>query len=254
MTTTPCTNCEKPSNQVGLCNRCHTDLHRKLDDILELWHLAHNELLPGKSGNGGRSSERTIGLNVNALSFIAGDDILGCLHEWEKLIREERNLTPPALIAKPHNLEGEITEAVRFAQQNLTWSGTQDWFEDYANEIKDLYAIGMTAAKQYVAKTQRIPCPAETSEGICDYRLKLNESDPMELFECKKCHTQWSTLRLVAVAMSDPNRVTWLDVEAIAVWVGISERQVYRILKENKIDRKGNLYDVKAFRDAYVNA
>ena len=95
-----CTICNNTTIQSGLCNRCHGRIHSQLDDLLEFWVGAHSELLPGKSGSGGRSSERTIGLNVAALSFIAGHDILGFLHEWEKLIREERKLTPPALVAK----------------------------------------------------------------------------------------------------------------------------------------------------------
>ena len=255
MTTTPCTICTKPTEQVGLCVRCQNGLHQKLDDILEFWKLAHDELLPGRSGSGGRSSERTIGLNVNALSFVAGHDILGCLHEWEKLIREARQLTPPALLKKPANLHDEITEAIKFAQVNLAWSGTQDWIADFAGEIKDIHSQGMQAAKQFVEKTQRIPCPATMPDGsYCDKPLKVDSDDPLKLFECRKCGSTWSTIRLIAVAMSNPQQPVWLDAEAIATWVGISERQVYRIIKTNKVARRGSLYDVTAFRNAYVNA
>jgi len=255
MTTTPCTICDKPTEVIGLCNRCQSKIHRQLDDILEFWELAHDELLPGKSGNGGRSSERTIGLNVNALSFVAGHDILGCLHEWEKLIRQDRQLTPPALVAKEGDVRGEIAKAISFAQANLPWSGTQDWIGDYASEIADIHSQGMGAAKQFVEKTRRIPCPSTMPDGsYCDNRLKVDSDDPMKLFECRKCGSTWSTLRLVAVALSVPGQQVWLDAEAIAIWVGISERQVYRIIKVNKIARRGNLYDVTAFRNAYVNA
>lgn len=249
MTTTPCTICTKPTEQVGLCARCHNGLHKKLDDILEFWQLAHNELLPGKSGNGGRSSERTIGLNVNALSFIAGHDILGCLHEWEKLIREARELTPPALVEKAKNLEDEITQAVKFAQVNLAWSGTQDWIGDFAGEVKDIHSQGMQAAKQFVEKTRRIPCPAETDTGTCGKFLKIDQENPMDIFECRQCGSQWTTLRLVAVAMSGKHDI-WLDAEALAKWMRISERHVYRLAKKYKLPKRGELFEARAMIEA----
>jgi hypothetical protein len=51
-------------------------------------------------------------------------------------------------------------------------------------------------------------------------------------------------LRLVALAMSNPSRKFFLDVEAIALWLGITQRQVYKIVKANNIERRGSLYDL----------
>lgn len=246
-----CNLCNKTIPENGLCNRCHSRLHRQLDDIYDFWLDAHDELLPGKSANGGRSSERTIGLNVAALSFIVGSDILGLLHEWEKLIREDRKLTKPAFLKKK-SLAEEIYDAIHFAQAHLQWSGTQPWIEDFAKELKTLHSLGMSAAKRFLEKIRKIECPAETSEGICNNFLKINEEDPLEIFECKKCETQWTTLRLVAVALSDPNRRVWLDAEAIGKWIGVSERQVRRIAHKNKVAKRGVLYDVNGIRTAYA--
>ena len=230
----------------GLCNRCQSKIHRQLDDIGEFWKLAHDELLPGKSGNGGRSSERTIGLNVNALSFVAGHDILGCLHEWEKLIRESRQLTPPALVKKEADVAGEVAQAISFAQANLNWSGTQDWIGDYASEIADLHSQGMAAAKQFVEKTRRIPCPTETDTGACNASLKINHDDPLAIFECRKCGSQWTTLRLVAVAMSSRESV-WLDAEAIGSYLGMTIKNVYEFARRHKISRRGELLNLQEF-------
>jgi hypothetical protein len=44
--------------------------------------------------------------------------------------------------------------------------------------------------------------------------------------------------------MSNPNKKFYLDVEAIALWLGITQRQVYKIIRANKIERKGSLYDL----------
>jgi hypothetical protein len=48
----------------------------------------------------------------------------------------------------------------------------------------------------------------------------------------------------VALAMSNPNRKFFLDVEAIALWLRIGEREVYKIVRANKIERNGELYDL----------
>jgi hypothetical protein len=44
--------------------------------------------------------------------------------------------------------------------------------------------------------------------------------------------------------MSNPTRKFFLDVEAIALWLGITQRQVYKIVKANNIERRGSLYDL----------
>jgi len=228
----------------GLCNRCQSRLHSQLDDLMEFWIGAHDELLPGKSGNGGRSSERTIGLNVAALSFIAGHDILGFLHEWEKLIRDERELTRPAMIAKPATLQGEIADAIKFSQTHLAWSGLQDWIDDFADELASIHAQGMAAARRFVEKTRRIPCPAETGEGSCGTLLKINPDDPLEIFQCRGCQSQWTTLRLIAVAMSD-KRSVWLDAEAIAAYFGMTYKNVHEFARRHKVNRRGELFDLQ---------
>jgi len=246
MTDTLCTLCNKAVQAAGLCPRCQGKLHQSLDDLMEFWTGAHDELLPGKSGNGGRSSERTIGLNVAALSFIAGHDILGFLHEWEKLIREERSLTPPAFIKKPESLAQEIDDAIKFSQTHLAWSGQQDWIADFASELKEIHSQGMGAARKFVEKTRRIPCPAETGEGSCGNLLKINADDPLAIFDCRKCQSQWTTLRLVAVAMSD-KRAVWLDAEAIGSYLGMTYKNVHEFARRHKIVRRGELFDFQQF-------
>ena len=249
-----CSMCNNSVQVKGLCQRCHGKYHQMIEDLWELWDASHDELLPGKSGGGGRSSERTIGLNVAALSFVAGSDILGILHEWEKVIRADRHLTPPALLKKAASVGVEIADACAFAQTHLQWAGEQEWIGDYLREVKELHAMGMAAARRFVKKARRIACPAEVAEGgSCNNLLKINDDDPLDIFECRKCQTQWTTLRLIAVAMSDPNREIWLDAEAIASWTHIQERQVYRIAKTQGIDKKGQLYNVKQFLAHTIN-
>ena len=251
MELTPCALCNFNTANGYLCNRCHSKIHSQLDDLIEFWVGAHNELLPGKSGNGGRSSERTIGLNVAALSFIAGHDILAFLHGWESIIREDRQLTPPALIPKPASLEIEIRDAIAFAQLHLPWSASQDWIINFAKELREIHGQGMAAARQFVEKTRKIPCPAETGEGACSNLLTINAEDPLDMFECRRCKSQWTTLRLIAVAMSSKQAV-WLDVEALAKWMGISERHVRRLAQKHHLPKRGELYEAHAMIDAHA--
>jgi len=46
--------------------------------------------------------------------------------------------------------------------------------------------------------------------------------------------------------MSNPSRKFFLDAEAIALWLGISQRQVHKIIKANGIAKNGKMYDLAA--------
>ena len=248
-----CSLCKKQAPTAGLCARCLHKVNLMLDDLFEFWDKAHLYLTPTK-GSGQRSSEMSIGVNVSALSFITGHDILNLLWEWEKLIRSERSLTRPAHL-RARSLPDEIQGAISFAQRHLDYSSQQIWFDDFYAELRELHSKGRAAAKSFIEKKKRIPCPGEVDGLPCNRMLSLGDaSTMMEIFSCPRCKTEWTTLRLVAVAMSDPNADIWLDIEAIAGWLGISERQCRRIALKNSVDRRGRLYNLKQMRDAYATA
>lgn len=243
-----CALCNFTIEADGICRKCFRRIYTQLEDLLELWMLAHGELNPsrGAGSGGGGHREPSLGINVSALNFIAGSDILGILHEWEKEIRCERGLTPPALLSKG-SVAQEITKAVDFAKTHLEWSSTQPWIADFAREVRALHAQGMAAARQYVIHSRKIACPADDRDGLpCGQFLALREDDLMELFTCKRCGSEWSTFRLIAVALAHPYAEFWLDAEAIAKWLSISERRVHQIVKTNRIQKRGQLIDVKA--------
>jgi len=81
--------------------------------------------------------------------------------------------------------------------------------------------------------------------------LGVTDADMTTSIQCRRCKTNWTPARLVAVAMSDPNHEVWLDVESIAAWVGLSERQVRRIVQTKRIPKRGQLVNVNAFLDAH---
>jgi len=240
-----CSLCDHESGLETLCQRCHAKVHTQLDDLIELWNAAHGELLPGNGGQGSSSGERTIGVNVSSLSFIAGDDILGVLHEWEALIRQERSLTPPALLIKK-SLPVEIADAVAFAQSHLLWSSNQDWFADYVSEIGDLHRLGLGAARRFTEKVRRISCPGFREDGTpCSNPLPLRHDDLLTLSSCKVCGSEWNTVRLVAVAMADPEKEIWLDADAIGSWLGLTDSRVRQIARKHHLSRRGQLYNLK---------
>ena len=237
---------------VGVCQRCHNRTHRQLDDLITFWNCAHDELLPGRSGNGGRSSERTIGLNVASLSFIAGHDILGLLHSWEIIIRTDRQLTRPAMLKKL-SLEGEIKATVGFHQTHLPWSAGQEWFPDFAKELSTLHGLGMAAAKQMTKRANRIPCPCTLGDGsFCSAMITISDRDPLELFSCHRCKTDWTTLSLIQTSMTNAVREVWLDAEAIAAYLGITERHVHRMAAKNGLEKRGQFYDLNALRKVSI--
>ena len=75
----------------------------------------------------------------------------------------------------------------------------------------------------------------------------LNEG--ADLFEADRSLLLNSTLDTTSLVF----RVIWrnaiifahtLPVVAIALWLGITQRQVYKIVKANNIERRGSLYDL----------
>lgn len=239
-----CSLCGKETPSTGLCSRCQGWVHRMLDDLLELWLAAHQELIPGNGGAGSSSGERTIGINVAALSFIAGDDILKILHSWEGEVRQERNLTPPALLKK-RSLENEIKDAIRFAQAHLDWMGQQSWIGDFVDEVRELHKTGSAAARRTAEKVKRIACPADDADGLpCGQILRLTDN-LFDIIECRKCETQWTAIRLVAVALADERKDIWLDADAIGSYLSLNPKYIHKFCKRHEISKKGYLYNLK---------
>ena len=213
-----------------------------LTNIPNLQVMAGDYITPGRSGSGTVSAERSIGVNVNALDYSMAIELLGILHSWESEIRSARALTPPALLKKQSTTALEVEAACVFQIAHLDWTLGQDWAADFYNEIKEQYAKGMAAAKQFVEQPRRIPCPTDD----CGKYVVIDAENLMQDVTCFGCKESWTVLRLVALAMSNPNRKFFLDAEAIALWLGITQRQVHKIIKANKIERRGSLYDLAA--------
>ena len=236
-----CNICQRPAT-ITTCRRCHSSITSWLGAIPELQYQAGFHIAPGRSGSGTVSAERSIGVNVNALDYSMAIELLGILHSWESEIRSARQLTPPALLKKEPTTDMEVQVACDFQLAHLEWTLGQEWAADFYNEIKEQHAKGMAAAKQFVEQPRRIPCPTDE----CGRYVVIDAENLMADVSCFGCKQSWTVLRLVALAMSNPNRKFFLDVEAIALWLGISQRQVHKIIKANGIAKNGKMYDLAA--------
>ena len=112
---------------------------------------------PSRTGSGTVTAERSIGINVNALDFVVGTDLLNILHSWEVIIRRDRQLTPPALVPKSDTVEDEVKQTCQFHLSHLDWSMSQVWALEFVGEVLGLHARGRAAAKQFKEQVRRIP-------------------------------------------------------------------------------------------------
>ena len=237
-----CQVCSRTTEREGACRICFMKVKSSLTELPDLHFESQMFITPGRSGSGKASAERSIGVNVSALDFSMATDLLRTLHSWEVIIRTDRRLTPPALVAKEPTIDAEVQATVDFHCTHLDWSLTQDWAVEFAGEVYGLHAKGRSAAKRFTEQARRIPCPTDD----CKRFVVIDVENLMDDVTCFSCKQSWTVLRLIALAMSNPNRKFYLDVEAIAAWMGTTERTVYNLIKANKVERRGSLYDLSA--------
>jgi hypothetical protein len=217
-----------------------------LTELPELQQGAASYVTPGRSGSGSPSTERSIGFNVNALDYSMGKELLGTLHKYEALIRRARTLTPPALLPRQATVELEVAATVSFHLAHLEWTVQQDWLEDFAGQVKELHSKGMATNKKYIEQPRRIPCPTEE----CKAHIVIDIENLLAGVTCHKCRTSWTLYRLLALAMNNPNRTFWLDIDAICLWMNITKTQLNKIVKDHNIPTKNGLYDISAIAKA----
>jgi hypothetical protein len=224
------------------CRSCFGRLRATLNELPQLQFEAGFYLEPSRTGSGAVSSERSIGINVNALDFSMATDLLAILHGWEEIIRRDRNLTPPALVIKEPSIDLEVLATCNFHIAHLSWTLSQPWAIDFAGEVWGLHARGRAAAKKFKEQARRIPCPTDD----CNKFVVIDVEQLSQDVSCFGCKQSWSVLRLVALAMSNPSRRFFLDVEAIATWLQMTQREVYRLVKKFDVEKRGSTYDLQA--------
>lgn len=235
-------------NEGRLTKSQYRTLRSNLAELPELQSGAASFISPSRSGSGSPSSERSIGFNVSALDYSMGKELLGLLHKYEALIRRGRSLTPPALLDREATVELEVAATVSFHLAHLEWTVQQDWVEEFAGLIKEVHAKGLSVTKRFVQKTRRIPCPTDR----CEKKLAIDIESLMEDVKCLGCHGEWTVLRLIQLALSNPDKEFLLDIETICLWLGDTEKNVMKVIKANDIRKKSGLYNMKEIMNARV--
>lgn len=225
-----------------ICRKCEHSLKDNLSEIPELQSEAKGFLVPGRTGSGSPTSERSIGFNVSAMDYSMAVDILPVLHKYEALIRKGRSLTPPALLRREPTIDQEVAATIKFHLSHLDWTLRQDWVGDFAGEVKEIHSKGLSVTKRFIEKPRRIPCPTED----CKAHVVIDIEKILSGVTCFKCRTSWTLYRLIQLAMDNPNRRFWLDVDAICLWLNMSKIDLNRIVREHKIPTKNGLYDIAA--------
>ena len=241
-----CAVCKFNVESGQICKRCYSSLKSALTELPELQQGAASFVTPGRSGSGSPSTERSIGFNVNALDYSMGKELLGVLHKYEALIRRGRTLTPPALLKREATVDKEVAATVSFHLAHLEWTVQQDWLEDFAGQIKELHSKGMATNKKFIEQPRKIPCPTEE----CKAHIVIDIENLLAGVRCHKCRTSWTLYRLLGLAMSNPNRTFWLDIEAICLWMNISKIDLNKIVRQHNIPMKNGLYDISAIAKA----
>jgi hypothetical protein len=237
-----------------ICLACVRKTDRNLAEIVTFYALTENELLPGKTG-GGKSPERSIGIRIDALDFLAGYAILDVLESWERYLRETYNLGPfgPASAARTAGKQQTptaLTETVRFLRTWLPQASKDfDAIDDLVTEIRDAHREAERVARQNRAATWRVTCPTLTDSGDCGTLLVV-PPDLEETVTCKTCATRWSVDRLLTITANEKSGGVWLDPEACALRLGVSEVTLRRWAREGRIERKAGRYDLTSVRAA----
>lgn len=232
-------------NDAQICDECARQTRIRLAAIPPMYIQAGAYLEPGRGGFGSSGSERTIGVNLAALGFRHAGDLLGVLTAWVEFVIEERELAPTKFRG---DIQDRVGDSCAFLLRHADWLIQSDLASDWYNEIYLIHREGLAATRNFLEKVTRIKCPTSLEEfdasgeqiaaKYCGQLLTLSEN-VLDEIECKRCKNIWTTLRLVAVAMSKPDNVVWMDSQAIAVMLGVSPRYVQVIAKTYNAKRRG---------------
>lgn len=248
--TQACTICQRPTQRYA-CARCQVRIGHHLTDILEFAALASDELQPGQGGDG-RGTERGLGIRIAALDLVAGFDVLPVLESWERMYREEWGYAPwgPTSLQRgqgqEHQAMAYLAGTVRFLREHLDKIAEHVAVDDFAREIGQCRREAQAAANRQPRQAWSVTCPADTDDGECGRPLRITGEDFGGTVTCRLCRTHWAVDRLLMVVATSTEADLWVDIDAACNYTGVPEATLRRWGKENKIKRKGALYEYKS--------
>jgi hypothetical protein len=114
--------------------------------------------------------------------------VLGTLHDWARVVREERQLSP----AEQITITGERDCLTR----NLNWIAAQPWCDDALDELTAL--LGQLQNTNHTAAAKPLArCHLSADEGQCGGAIRVNWEDGYA--HCGKCRATWTGEELAAL-------------------------------------------------------
>lgn len=242
---------------------CAVCADRLTDDVRQVLHLATQASAEPQAGRGGMSTAYGSRPPVNIsgldpeLTLVGpapAPTVLDVLESWTRMVREERQMAPygPWSIAAARSVHGRVTgtgatltACVGFLAAQTEWIVSEPDFplEDYRTEI----TACVRALRRWDPTAEdpgtMIQCPTITDDGDeCGYRLHYHDLN--EPVMCRRCGVTRDASTLAAVAMSD-GREVWLDPEAAANWLGISEPTLRRMARRGDVERSHGRYLIR---------
>jgi hypothetical protein len=246
-----CVICQHATERMA-CLKCQRRMHDHLGEIVTYAALAGAELLPGRGGDG-RSTERGLGIRLDALDFIAGFNVLPVLELWERDWRETYGLTPYGPASAERNAgkgqESTLVSVIGFLRQWLDRACTDHpAIDDFHDEVRTCWHQARNAANAQPRQAWRVTCPADTNDGECGKSLRLTGEDVDGIIVCRKCKTNWTFERLLRVAFNSTAATIWLDPESAETYFSISRNTLRKWAKANHIQYEGGRYNFQSVR------
>lgn len=275
-----CTVCASRGRQTRLttghcCAICTQRITDNLTAIPELAAMAAAALIPGSGTTGSTTaaygSKPPINLDAvdPALAHVPGHDapLLVLLEDWERMIREMRGMVPYGLAsaarsnaaartmqATTDHTSATLTGVCGFLRASVDWATTRPDFpiDDFATEIAECVRAvrRWDTNRDDIGTMVRCPTLTDTTDDdgharSCGYRLYY--ASVHDDVTCRRCGTTRSAMTLAAVAMAD-GREVWLDPEAAAQYLGVTEGTLRQWARSGRIARDHGRYLIQTER------
>lgn len=186
---------------VGLvCKRHYHWIDRTLGEILELFALLDDVVVPGPSSEERHSSSVHSSapgrLDVMALTdkrgiFYVDDpdaipDIPGGVSSWARIVIEERDL-------KDVVLDGTLTGAVKLLRRERHWIAAQAWIDDYATDLAFFHRKVAHGAGDSMWPKSIGPCP--------NCKRPLFNTVGVDRVDCRRCKSSWEGIALARLRL-----------------------------------------------------
>jgi hypothetical protein len=250
-----CVICQHDTDHMA-CIKCQRRISERLAAIVEYTALAEGELIPGQGGDG-RSTERGLGIRLDALDLVVGNDVLPILESWERMFREEWGYAAwgPTTLERGQGQADQakayLVGTVRFLRTHLDKISDHPAVDDFNAEVSTCWHQARNAANRQPRQAWRVTCPSDSndSDGECGTWLRVTGQDFGGHITCRTCNTSWPTERLLRVVASSSEADLWVDTDVAVRHTGLPESTLRRWGKAGKIKRKGSLYEYKSLND-----